>query len=33
MIIVYEDKYTKDALVREIEIMRNLKSPNIIQFI
>lgn len=31
--LVYDDEYTKNALVREIEIMKNVKSPNIIQFI
>jgi len=30
---IYDDEYTKNALVREIEIMKNVKSPNIIQFI
>ena len=31
--LVNEDQYTKDALIREIEIMKALNSPNIIRFL
>ena len=33
LFLVIGDEYGKNALIREIEIMKNLKSPNIIQFV